>query len=313
MKLNNEIVIKIFLSLFIISILNSTLTSQNKIANYLYAIKDTNKLSLDFYSPQLTNNNNDICLIYVFGGGFFIGSKTDSTNVAFCKSITKYGYSVAAIDYRLGMKGNKSKGLKFVKAMRKAISMAEDDVFSATNYLLDNAEKFQIDKNKIIICGSSAGAITVLQADYDLSIKSQNTKILPENFKYAAVISLAGGLLSVNGKPNYKQQPAPTLFLHGTTDNLVKYDKLKIFNYGFFGPNYLIKQFKKNNYPFVFYRFNNIGHEIAILPMKYNVKEICSFIDDYVMCNKTTQQDITIYNHNYKKEIYGEWKVKDLY
>ena len=131
--------------------------------------------------------------------------------------------------------------------------MAVEDLFSATGFLLKHATELNVDTSMIILSGSSAGAITVLQADYELANRTQIASEIPVGFRYAGVISFAGGILSYNGVPTYKKPPAPTLFFHGTQDKLVQYDKIEAFNNGFFGTNALVKQFEKQNYPYFVY------------------------------------------------------------
>ena len=96
----------------------------------------------------------------------------------------------ACIDYRLGLKGVDLSGFKIVKALDRAIQIAVEDLFSATAYLIENAQKFSISPDKIILCGSSAGAITVLQGDYELCNRTDIAQVLPGNFHYAGVCAL---------------------------------------------------------------------------------------------------------------------------
>ena len=255
----------IFIPIFLFSF-------DKKPENYEFALYDTLSLSMDVYQPE-SKNENTACVVYVFGGGFFAGSKSHDNNVQFCKSMADSGFVVAAIDYRLGMKGIKKRGLAALNPMVKSIQMATEDLFAATAFLYRNANKIGFDKTKIILIGSSAGAITSLQVDYELSNMHQRSKLLPEDFRYAAVIAFAGGIYSTEGKPDYKRQPAPTMFFHGTDDKIVKYDFMQAIRRGFFGTNALTKRFKKLGFQYSTWRFENIGHEISYLPMIYNQKE----------------------------------------
>ena len=141
--------------------------------------------------------------------------------------------------------------------------MAVEDLFTATNFIIDNAEQLGIDPNNIVISGSSAGAITVMQAEYELSNRRKWAQVLPEDFNYAGVMSFSGAILSREGKVNYKNAPCPTLMLHGTADELVPYKQIKFFNIGFFGGGKLIERFKKFGYNYNMYHFIGYGHEIA--------------------------------------------------
>jgi dipeptidyl aminopeptidase/acylaminoacyl peptidase len=153
----------------------------------------------------------------------------------FCHQMTDRGYVVIAINYRHGMAGVKDKGFKMVRSLERAIGIAVEDLYSATAYLLKNAQAIGIDPSKIMISGSSAGAVTVLQADYELANRFELASLLPDDFSYAGVIAFAGGVFSREGRPDYERQPAPTLFFHGKEDRMVKYKSTRFFNIGFFG------------------------------------------------------------------------------
>lgn len=295
----------IFIPIFLFSF-------DKKPENYEFALYDTLSLSMDIYQPE-SKTENTACVVYVFGGGFFAGSKSHDNNVKFCKSMADSGFVVAAIDYRLGMKGIKKRGLAALNPMVKSIQMATEDLFAATAFLYRNANKIGFDKTKIILIGSSAGAITSLQVDYELSNMHQRSKVLPEDFRYAAVIAFAGGIYSTEGKPDYKRQPAPTMFFHGTDDKIVKYDFMQAIRRGFFGTNALTKRFKKLGFQYFTWRFENIGHEISYLPMIYNQKEITRFIHDVVYEDSKYNVDVTISNHELPKTEFGSWSVRELY
>jgi predicted esterase len=286
--------------------------AESTVKNYVYVKRDTCDLTMDVYTP-LNIRPNTPCLLFVFGGGFKMGSKNNQYNVPYLKAMADSGYIVASIDYRLGMKGVKMKGSKKLQTLRKAINMAVEDLYSATEFLLKHAKDLNMDSSKIILSGSSAGAITVLQADYELANRTQIASEIPLGFHYAGVISFAGGILSYNGIPSYRIPPSPTMFFHGTNDKLVLYDKMQVFNIGFFGTNALVQQFEKYNYPYFVYRYRDMGHEIAGAPMKYNLSDICSFIREYVIQKHKLKKDLLVKNPEIKSSFYGKWKTRDLY
>jgi hypothetical protein len=115
--------------------------------------------------------------------------------------------------------------------------MGVEDLYSATNFLNDNAKELGIDPSALVIAGSSAGAIIAMQAEYEICNGTSWTKVLPKGFRYAGVMSFSGAILSREGKVDYKvYSPAPTLMLHGTSDELVPYSQIAFFNLGFFNP-----------------------------------------------------------------------------
>jgi len=280
--------------------------------NFVYAQKDTARLTMDVYNNDSIQTKQKPCLIFVFGGGFTKGSKSEKTNAGFCKAMADSGYVVAAIDYRLGMKGVHVKGLRVVKSMNRAINMAVEDLYSATAFLLQNADSFHINPKQIIISGSSAGAVTVLQADYDLSNNMDIAYALPVGFRYAGVISFAGGLLSHEGLPDYKRGAAPTLFFHGEDDKIVNYKSTRIFRLGFFGTNELVKRFKKFDYPYNVYRYSRIGHEVCFYPMIYKLQTINQWIKSTVISGVYQNSDTLMYDPDFKP-VYKMKKLDDLY
>jgi len=281
---------------------------------YLFAEKDTSKLYMDVYVPQIQNER-QACLFFVFGGGF-IGGKRDDKQVQKVKSYyTEKGYVVIAIDYRLGMKGQKDFSLfGSVKNFDKAIQMAAEDLISALDYTLKNlldTKKYKINPKNIILMGSSAGAITVLQTDYALCNGYFNSGILPADFRPAGVISYAGAIFSHHGRPKYKNHaPAPTLFCHGTDDKLVIYTQTNVFNLGLFGTSSIVKEFKKKGYGYHFRSYPKLGHQVAIF---YNDEFpiIDKFIEDIVFSNPRIQIDETYYNPD-TKPMWNNFRVRDL-
>ncbi|NLX65565.1 MAG: alpha/beta hydrolase, partial [Bacteroidales bacterium] len=169
----------------------------------LYAEKAGNELKMDIYRSDVATLQPQPCLIFVFGGGFKEGSRDAKLYHPYFNFFAEKGFTVVSIDYRLGMKDQKAPGIFNNKPIRNAIAVAVEDLYSATNYLLENAEALSIDPSRIIISGSSAGAITVLQADYESRDNHPSANLLPDNFHYAGVISFAGAIFSTEGTPSY--------------------------------------------------------------------------------------------------------------
>lgn len=235
---------------------------------YMFVRRDTCDLFLDVYNPakssQTTSNGKSKpAVIFMFGGGFIHGTRDDASYNKWFRQLTENGYRVISIDYRLGLKGSNKVGVAQVNVLDKAIHMAVEDLFSATKFIIENADQLGVDPSNIVISGSSAGAITVMQAEYELCNRTSWAQVLPEDFRYAGVMSFAGAILSREGEVDYKVTPAPTLMLHGTADNLVNYKQIKLFNLGFFGGGKLVKRFEKLGFNYNMYHFLGYGHEIA--------------------------------------------------
>lgn len=235
---------------------------------YLYARRDTCDLYMDVYDPA---EGSDIkfgtkdkpAIIFIFGGGFASGSRNDEFYQGWFKAMTGLGFRIISIDYRLGLKGAEKVGVGQARELHHAILLAVEDLFSATAFMIDNAEQLGIDTGNIVISGSSAGAITAMQAEYELCNGTPVSEVLPEDFRYAGVMSFAGAIFSDRGKLRYKKSPAPALMLHGTSDKTVTYKQIRFFNLGFFGSGAITKEFKKNGYPYHLYHYAGKDHEVA--------------------------------------------------
>lgn len=235
---------------------------------YLFAQRDTCDLYLDVYNPAkgsetTFNGKAKPTVIFMFGGGFIRGTRDDQDYHKWFRTMTQNGYRVISIDYRLGLKGSNKVGVAQVNVLDKAIHMAVEDLFSATTFIIDNADHLGVDPSNIVISGSSAGAISVMQAEYEISNMTKWAAVLPEGFNYAGVMSFSGAILSREGKVDFKKKPCPVLMLHGTADELVPYKQIAVFNLGFFGGGKLVKRWQKYGYNYNMFHFIGYGHEIA--------------------------------------------------
>lgn len=260
---------------------------------FTFATRDSTALQLDVYRYSGTPANSP-CILFAFGGGFIRGSRDARIYNRYFNTLVKNNYVVISISYRLGMQGAKRITPFRVKPLRNAINMAVEDLYAATNWTLQNANTLGIDPSKIILSGSSAGAITILQADYEKCNGHEIAKVLPENFRYAGVIAFAGAILSYNGALKYRNaSPAPTMLFHGTKDNLVVYNKIRLLRKGFYGSSHIAKVFRKKKYPYYIYREVGMGHESSYTPMSNKQPEILWFIEQYILNKKPYLMDIS--------------------
>lgn len=239
----------------------------NPDGTYKFAERDTCDLFLDVYNPTGpaadAQGNRKPTIIFVFGGGFISGQRDDPYYSSWFRAMAENGYRIVSIDYRLGLKGAEKVGIGQVNALEHAIDIAVEDLFSATIFLIDNAESLGIDPDNIVISGSSAGAVTVLQADYELSNGTAICSVLPEGFRYAGVMSFAGAVFSRKGALDYRKGASPTLMMHGTEDRLVPYRQIRFFNLGFFGSDKIAGRLKKYGCSYNILRFTGHRHEVS--------------------------------------------------
>lgn len=277
----------------------------------VYAIKsETDTLRLDRYlsTDQLGKSP---CLIFMFGGGFMKGDRAREDYVPFFKHLVKKGFVVVSIDYRLGLKklidGQKALVKKaketgeklkepskkdFLYAFANVIDMATEDLFDATNYILDRANDWDVDKTKIVACGSSSGAISALHGEYNICNETKLASRLPDDFRYAGIISFAGAIFSLDGNLKWKNNPGPMQFFHGDADSNVPYDKVQIkvlgipLKYGFYGSKHIVGQLKDMKLPYYFYDVEDEDHMMADSPMRECLADIDVFLDKLVIGKK---------------------------
>lgn len=287
-------------------------------ATYMYVQRDTCNLFMDVYNPAQGSevkfgDKTKPAIIFMFGGGFIQGTRDDEDYHKWFKQLTDNGYRVISIDYRLGLKGSDKVGVAQVNVLDAAIHMAVEDLFSATNFIIDNADQLGVEPDNIVISGSSAGAISVMQAEYEIANRTSWASVLPEGFNYAGVMSFSGAILSREGKIDFKSETCPVLMMHGTADELVPYRQIAVLHLGFFGGGKLIDRFKKYGFNYNMYHFMGYGHEIAgsmdtTLELQFN------FLETNVMLGKRRLIEAWIDDPNVwkgggpqsRKELYGK-------
>ncbi|MCQ2296429.1 MAG: alpha/beta hydrolase [Bacteroidales bacterium] len=246
---------------------------------YSFAMRDTLGLKLDVYQPANPRPDH-ACVVYVFGGGFFSGERDNEYSKKCCQLLSDRGFVAVAIDYRLYLKhAPKLPLLKMYRNFETAISQAVQDCSDAVRYLCDHATELKIDTSRIILTGSSAGAITVLQTDYCRANSLPDAASLPQGFRPAAVIPYAGAILCHNRDLRYAQPPAPTCFFHGTSDRIVNYRRFRAsLSESLFGADKVSRLFQKEGYSHWMMRFDKRGHEVAIA-LPPTIDEFCAFVD----------------------------------
>lgn len=251
---------------------------------YMFAQRDTCSLFMDVYEPmqgsdrEFRSGKEKPTVIFMFGGGFKGGHRDARDIMPLFDAMTREGLKVVAIDYRLGLKGQKNVGIGSVDAIDNAIHIAVEDLFSATAFIIENAGELGIDTENIVVMGSSAGAISVLQAEYEISNGTAWAQTLPEGFNYRGVISLAGAILSREGGLKYRNEPCPQALFHGTADKVVNYKQIRFFNIGWFGSSVIASVSRKNGYNYRIYRYDGCKHEIADAGLE-NVPAIMEFLE----------------------------------
>ncbi|MBN2613999.1 MAG: alpha/beta hydrolase [Bacteroidales bacterium] len=286
---------------------------------FTYTERDGYELKLDRYSNNSVKTEGKLpVIIYSFGGGWEVGSREDKMTTPFFHHFATLGYIVVSIDYRFGIKMAKEKGefndKNGVEKYAEAIQMGVEDLYDATAYILKHSDEWNIDKAKIVILGSSAGATNSNMAGYGICNRSPPAqKYLPEDFNYAGVISMAGAFWfkDTDTTLEWKQKPGAWMFFHGSKDQLVTYD---VNHEGFagYGPVYVHKHLEEMNSPYWFYDFPEADHIISATPMIDNWLEIETFLTKFIKEGQklyihTTEKGEVTKNFGNFMKLYGEF------
>lgn len=263
----------LFISAFLMLAVGTAVSAQELSCTYKVADRDTCSLYMDVYDPApgsetAIDGKAKPTVLFVFGGGFVMGERSHPYHLPWFKLLNDNGYRVITVDYRLGLKGKHldlrvSKLKESAQTVKDAVDIAVEDVFASVSYILENADELCVDPANIVIAGSSAGAMTALQAEWYICSGHSLAKVLPSGFNFAGVMSFAGSIMSNSGKPSFKKAPCPILLIHGTADKIVTYDKLALGKWGMYGSSALAEIFKDKQFEYCIYRFKDHNHDMA--------------------------------------------------
>ena len=191
---------------------------------------------MDIYLPEGRTMDSTKAIVLIHGGGWNSGSKTDFASYIDTLKKRMPDYAIFNINYRL-FNGN------------HLFPTQENDVRSALEFIADNAIEYQINKNKIVLLGASAGAhLALLQAykykdpkisaviDFfgptDLTAMYQRPWHPLVNY---ALKMITGTTPAQNAELYFQSSPinfiqahsAPTLILHGGNDPIVNVSQSK--------------------------------------------------------------------------------------
>jgi dienelactone hydrolase len=183
------------------------------------------KLLLDVHEPKGDTAPVRAAVVWVHGGYFVEGSKTDSWYKPAYEQFARAGYVTFSIDYRLDPNLPYGAGPAVTEARVDeyvaATFNAQHDAQAAVRWVRRNARKWHVDPEKIAIAGHSAGAITahmVAFNDHDPG-SSGNPGY---SSRVAAAVSAAGGSLPAKMVRVDTGEP-PLLVVHGLADDVVPY------------------------------------------------------------------------------------------
>ncbi len=282
---------------------------------YPYVVREIDTLFLDFYSPSAPRSDS-ACVVYFYGGGFISGSRDDKQTCLDVDALLSKGFAVAAVDYRKYLSVvdfSKTPKHHLLDLLDTTVSMAAADCAAAVSFVASYAKALSISASKIILTGSSAGGIAVLQYDYERLLNSNVSKgvslkdsclnipecSLPAEIQRCvavtpvAVVSFAGAVyshaerlkyLDVSNYPANMSRPAPTAFFYGSVDKVVPRKHIRLFGSHFVGSQKLSGLFARLHFDYKAYRFVGHGHEVC----NYLNKVIDNYVEfvDIVLSNR---------------------------
>ena len=283
-------------------------------STHIYCQRDT-ALRCDVWTPAIQRPDS-ACVIAVFGGGFVNGHRANDLQCTIAKQLTDRGFVVINIDYRLGLRDSTmthqyATPTKVRTLFQWAIDIATEDVCAACRWVVDHASQLHINPQHVVLTGSSAGAIAVLQADWCRANSLPQAAALPAGWQPMAVVPYSGAIMS-HGKLTYNTSPSPTLLMHGEKDKIVSYSRFpKLLSHALRGSKTIYTTMHKAGYPVWFIHYPGIGHEVAgFLPATADL--FTAFVDQ-VAHGRITTLDATMTDTQLKPTKWTSMTFLDLY
>lgn len=188
-------------------------------------------LILDLYEPYNDTSKTRALLVFIHGGAFMQGNKSDADMVMFCRTFAQKGYVAVSINYRIdpSLLLNQT-----FKAFAQAVLRAVQDAKAAVRYLRANKTLYKLDDKKIMVGGTSAGGVTSLHYAY------MDANEIPSVVDTLTI----GGIEGSSGTPGVStaingiincwgaigdstwllNNRLPVISFHGTNDKIVPFD-----------------------------------------------------------------------------------------
>ena len=183
--------------------------------------KEKKSYLFDLYQPQNDHSTPRPLIIWMHGGGFKFGTKEAKGIQIWGKSFAQRGYVCAAINYRL----SKKNPLFHFDELQKSCYNAVQDAKMAVAYFKLHHSEYNIDPEKIILAGNSAGGLIALQAAYSTNAElakmagiNDSTANSHQILKVAGVINFWGAIFNPDWLKNTR---VPIVSVLGSNDGIV--------------------------------------------------------------------------------------------
>lgn len=171
---------------------------------------------LDLYEPAGDTASARPVLVWIHGGGFVSGTRTDGQIPRLARSLALRGYVSVSISYRLRTPA------AFAADQAGGIRDAVHDARAAVRWVRANSRQYRFDTARVAFVGSSAGAITALVSAYDQSIGEGTSGNPGFSSRVKTVVDFWGSLPMASDTLMQAGEP-PLLIFHGTEDTTVPY------------------------------------------------------------------------------------------
>ena len=221
-----------------------------------------NTVTVDYYKPILKSN--DVAVVIFPGGGY--GHLAVHEGEGYAQMLNNFGVSAFVVKYRLAP---------------NHFPCQLQDARRAIRFVRSKAQEFGIDKNKVLVMGSSAGGhLTALVSTYLKDIGEPDDELLKEEFLpngqilcYPVICSSddighKGSYLNLLGEEqiDMKEQVSPDLLVNETTPKAFIWHTST--DYGVFCANSCRYMEKLMNYkiPCEMHVYPEGGHGLGVAP-----------------------------------------------
>jgi predicted esterase len=175
----------------------------------------------DLYQPAGDKSTGRPLIILMHGGGFKFESKEAKDIRLWSKTFAQRGYVCAAINYTL----SKKFPVFNFDELKRSCYYAVLDTKQAVVYFKEHCKEYNIDPDKIILAGNSAGGMIALDAAYSTNPElakfagiTDGNSDKKELLKVAGVINLWGAIFDLNWLKNSR---IPIVNIYGSKDKVV--------------------------------------------------------------------------------------------
>ena len=133
--------------------------------------------TMDIHKSGSANalKDKNFTIVYIHGGGWYLSDKLQGHEMAFVQPFLKKGMNVVNMNYTL----------------KKGVLVTLEDITKALNFLSSNNDKFQLNLNKVILTGFSAGG--AIAATLGLSQNNQDNPFqINSKLKIKGIVDFSG-------------------------------------------------------------------------------------------------------------------------